>query len=260
MLSYQHSYHAGNAADVHKHAALCVALAYMTRKDKALSYLESHAGRGLYDLGSAAAARTGEAAQGAGRLLDRFAPDHPYRRALDAIRRDHGGAAYPGSPLLAQRILRRFDRIDLAELHPAEHAALVAAMPASPNTRIHHRDGIEMVKALTPPDPRRGLMLVDPSWEIRSDYQAMARLLPAIHRKWGVGVLMLWYPILADDRHVAMVETLGRSIPGLFRHEVRFPPARAGHGMRGSGLVVVNPPWDLERRASELSHVFEEDE
>lgn len=259
MLSYQHSYHAGNAADVHKHAGLALALDWMTRKDKALTYLETHAGRGLYDLTGDAARQTGEAAQGVGRLLGRLPADHPYVAALAAVRLAQGATAYPGSPLLAAHLLRRFDRIELAELHPAEHAALAAAMPESPNTRIHHRDGLEMAKALTPPDPHRGLMLIDPSWELRDDYARLAALLPAIHRKWGVGVLMLWYPLLADKRHLPMVRALRTALPDILLHEVRFAPARKGHGMRGSGLAIVNAPHGFTLRAKELSAIFEED-
>ncbi|CTQ31647.1 23S rRNA (adenine(2030)-N(6))-methyltransferase RlmJ [Jannaschia rubra] len=258
MLSYQHGYHAGNAADVHKHALLSWTLAYMVRKDKAISYLETHAGRGAYDLDGPAAAVTGEARTGVDRLLHRFPPDHPYVAALTRFRAENGARSYPGSPLLAALTLRPFDKIDLAELHPAEHGALIEAMPAGPNTRIHRRDGLEMAKALTPPDPRRGLMLIDPSWEVKADYTRLATLLPVIHRKWGVGVLMLWYPILPDRRHLPMTRTLRDAMPEALVHEVRFPPARPGHGMEGSGMVVVNPPWGMEGEMARLSRIFEE--
>lgn len=257
MLSYQHAYHAGNAADVHKHALLSSALAYLTNKDKALSYLETHAGRGLYDLSDAAAIRTGEAEQGVARLLQRFPETHPYRRVMAEFRADHTATAYPGSPLIAARLLRRFDRIDLAELHPQEFAALNTAMPPSPNTRIHQRDGLEMAKALTPPDPRRGLMLIDPSWEVRADYGRLAALVPRLHRKWGVGIVMMWYPILADRRHLPMVRALREDIPEIMIHEVRFPPARDGHGMEGSGMAVINAPWGLAEEAERLTEIFE---
>lgn len=258
MLSYQHGFHAGNAADVHKHALLAWSLAYLTRKDKALSYIETHAGRAFYDLSDATARKTGEAVQGVDRLLPRFAPDHPYARVLADIRGERGTTSYPGSPLIAARLLRRFDRIDLSELHPQEHAALIEAMPQAPNTRIHKRDGLEMAKALTPPDPRRGLLLIDPSWEIRDDYVRMAQFLPMLHRKWGVGVLMLWYPILPDRRHLPMTHALREALPEMMMiHEVRFPPARAGHGMEGSGMAVVNPPWGLDAEAGRLNAIFE---
>ncbi|WP_371157620.1 23S rRNA (adenine(2030)-N(6))-methyltransferase RlmJ [Jannaschia sp. 2305UL9-9] len=259
MLSYQHSFHAGNAADVHKHALLAFALDYLTRKDKALSYLESHAGRGLYDLSDAMARRTGEASAGVARLEQRFAPDHPWRRTLDAIRKEHGPTCYPGSPLFAAHLLRRFDSLHFAELHPQEHAALTESLPRNPNTRIYKRDGLEMAKALTPPDPRRGLMLIDPSWEVRADYETIARLVPTIHAKWNVGIIMLWYPLLVDRRHAPMLRALKAAVPDLLVSEVSFPPAREGHGMIGSGMAVINAPWGLADEAGRIADLFKEE-
>ncbi|MEM7641781.1 MAG: 23S rRNA (adenine(2030)-N(6))-methyltransferase RlmJ [Pseudomonadota bacterium] len=259
MLSYQHGYHAGNAADVHKHVLLAAALDYLGRKDKPFTYLETHAGRGLYDLSDAAARKTGEASQGVERLLARFPATHPWRRIVEAERAATGPTAYPGSPRIAARLARPGDRLHLAELHPREHDALVAAMADRPGVSIHRRDGLEMAKALTPPDPRRGLMLIDPSWEVRADYQHLAKLLPVIHGKWNVGVLMLWYPILADGRHRPMVDALRGALPDALIHEVAFPPARDGHGMRGSGMVVVNPPWGLDAEIPHLDAAFGRD-
>lgn len=259
MLSYQHAYHAGNAADVHKHALLATALDYLVRKDKPLSYMETHAGRGLYDLASPAALQTGEARAGVERLLGRLPGRHPYVALLSQVHADLGPAAYPGSPLLAARMLRSKDRIDLAELHPAEHAALLDAMAGFANVRVHRRDGLEMIRAILPPMPRRGLLLIDPSWEIRDEYARMAALLPRLHRVWSVGILMLWYPILPDRRHAPMVAALRDAIPQAMVQEVRFPPAKAGHGMQGSGMFVVNPPWRLEDVAATIAAAFAEE-
>lgn len=258
MLSYQHAYHAGNAADVHKHALLAAALDYLVRKDKPLTYLETHAGRGLYDLSGAMARRTGEAGAGVGRLLTRLPAHHPYVSLMSRVRAEFGADAYPGSPLIAARLLRPDDRILLAELHPAEHATLDAAMAGFANVRVHRRDGLEMARAMLPPTPRRGLALIDPSWEVRAEYARLAELLPRLHRVWGVGVLMLWYPILADRRHAPMLAALRAAIPAAMVHEVRFPPARAGHGMEGSGMLVVNPPWGLEEAAAAIGAAFAE--
>ncbi len=124
MLSYQHGYHAGNLADVHKHALLAVMLDYLTRKPKPLFYLETHAGRALYDLQSIEARKTGEAAQGIGRVEGWFAPDHPYARILAAVRADHGPAAYPGSPLIAAYGLRDIDTLHLSHLHNSQLPAI----------------------------------------------------------------------------------------------------------------------------------------
>ena len=254
MLSYQHAYHAGNLADVHKHSLLAVALDYMTRKDKPLTYIETHAGRAFYDLSGAEAAKTGEARAGIARAGAWFDADHPYARTLAAARAEGGPDAYPGSPWIARHLLRPHDRIHLAELHPQEHAALTRALPG---VDVRQADGPALALSLAPPDPRRGLCLIDPSWEIKDDWRAMPDLLAKLHAKWNVGVLMLWYPVLASGAHSAMSRALDDlAVDDALKHEVRFPPAREGHGMIGSGLFVVNPPWGLDQAAEALSRRF----
>jgi len=252
MLSYQHHYHAGNAADVHKHAVLAWILAYLIRKPKPLSYIETHAGRGRYDLSDSAALKTGEAAQGVRRLEPALPNDHPWRRCLRETRAAHGPDAYPGSPLLAALGLRSCDSLHLAELHPGEHAGLRAALAFS-RARIHHVDGFQMARALCPPTPRRGLMFVDPSYEVKAEYDRLPGQLAGIARTWNVGILMLWYPVLPSAAHAPMLDTLGAAFPGAHRHEVAFPAARAGHRMTGSGLFVVNPPYGLAEETRRLS-------
>lgn len=251
MLSYQHAYHAGNLADVHKHAALAWTLDYLTRKPKPLSYVETHAGRGLYDLAGPEAEKTGEAARGIARAATWFAPTHPYRRAIAEIRAAQGPDAYPGSPLIARMLLRETDRLHLAELHPGEHDRLRAAV-FGPNVTHHRRDGLEMAFSLCPPVPRRGLLLIDPSWEVKADYTAIPRQIGQIARSWNVGVVMLWYPVLAEAAHAPMLRGLASRFPEALRHEIRFPPARAGHRMLGSGLFVVNPPFGLDAALAAL--------
>ncbi len=256
MLSYQHAYHAGNAADVHKHAALAVMLDYLAAKPKPLTYLETHAGRGLYFLDAPEAARTGEAAAGIGRLEAAFPPGHPYRRALAAVRAAHGPAAYPGSPLVAAQLMRPGDRMHLAELHPQEVAALREAM-AGRGADIRAEDGFAMARALLPPMPRRGLILIDPSWEVKTDYARLPGLIAALHRRWPVGVIVLWYPLLAGAPQAGLTAALhALALPGALRHEVAFPPARPGHGMTGSGLFVVNAPYGFRDEAGRLSALF----
>ena len=249
MLSYQHAYHAGNLADVHKHAALAWALAYLTAKPKPLSYIETHAGRGLYRLSGPEAQKTGEAEAGVRVAEPWFAPDHPYRRLLEAVRAEHGPDAYPGSPVIAARSLRPGDRMHLAELHPAEFLALKQALPG---VHVQQRDGGQMALALCPPEPRRGLCLIDPSYEVKDDYEALPRLMARLHRKWPVGCLMLWYPVLTTGAQAPMLRALHAALPEALTHEVGFAPARAGHRMVGSGLFVVNPPYGL---AAELARI-----
>lgn len=255
MLSYQHAYHAGNAADVQKHALLAWMIDAMAAKPKAMTYIETHAGRGLYALDGAEARKTGEAAQGIGRLAARLAPDHPYRRCIDAVRAAHGPAAYPGSPVIAGLLLRVFDRIVVAELHPQEHAALVQAM-APFEADVRREDGFALARAICPPMPRRGMLVIDPSYEVKEDYARLPRLVAEIARKWPVGVIVLWYPILTGGAHAPMLAALEAAHPQGFRHEVRFPPVREGHRMVGSGLFVLNPPWGLEAEAARISALF----
>ncbi|MGN7869807.1 Ribosomal RNA large subunit methyltransferase J [Paracoccus haematequi] len=255
MLSYQHAYHAGNLADLHKHALLAAALDYLTRKDKPLSYLETHAGRGLYRLDGAEATKTGEARAGIQRAeaQEWLPPDHPLLRALTQVRRSHGPLAYPGSPLIAAHFLRRGDSAHLAELHPAEYDALtqVAGFAA-----LHRQDGFQMAQAVCPPTPRRGMILIDPSYEVKADYAAIPRQIGLIARKWNVGVIALWYPILTDNRHAPMLEALTAAHPDALRSQVSFPPARPGHSMIGSGMWVLNAPYGLADEAARLDATF----
>ncbi|PJI91230.1 23S rRNA (adenine2030-N6)-methyltransferase [Yoonia maricola] len=257
MLSYQHIYHAGNLADVHKHSMLAWALSYMIRKDKPLSYLETHAGRGLYDLQDDAALKTGEAAKGIALAQSWFPSDHPYVQVLDRIHAKHGASAYPGSPLIAAESLRPVDTIHLSELHPQEFAALENNM--GPYGGIfRQKDGWEMAMSLCPPEPRRGLLLIDPSFEVKSDYDTIPGTIAKLHRKWGVGVIMLWYPILTDAPHAPMINALQAAVPGAVTHEVRFPPARPGHHMVGSGLFAVNAPYGFTEEAARLTALFQD--
>lgn len=255
MLSYQHAFHAGNLADLHKHALLAWMLDYLTAKPKALSYLETHSGRGLYDLGSDAARKTGEAEAGITRALaEGWLPqDHPLLRALASVRSFYGPDAYPGSPLIAEALLRQEDTLHLAELHPAEMAALEQVVLFA---KLHHQDGFAMANALCPPMPRRGMLLIDPSFEVKDDYETIPRFVAKIAQKWNVGIIALWYPLLVDGRHGAMMRALQQQFPEALRHEVHFRPARAGHGMIGSGMFVVNPPYGIETETARLDRIF----
>lgn len=244
MLSYQHAYHAGNAADVHKHTVLSVLLEMLTRKARRVTYMETHAGRGLYDLSGAEAAKTGEAATGIARAT---LPDGPYARAVSACRARDGETTYPGSPLIAAELLRDGDRIALMELHPGEHGQLRTTMRGT-GAEVHRRDGFEGVRALSPPKPRKGLVLVDPSYEIKSDYADAARFAKGLLGRWAEAVILIWYPILATPRHRDLLDPLRPLSP--FVHEVDFPATRAG-GMEGSGLALLNAPFGAPARITE---------
>ncbi len=248
-------YHAGNMADVHKHMLLATALDYLTRKDKPLTYIETHAGRGLYDLTAPQAQQTEEAAAGIGRLLARLDTSHPYVRAIAQVRVRFGPATYPGSPLIAAELLRPADSLHLAELHPGEFTALETAMFGKA-ARCHHKDGFALALSLCPPMPRRGLVLIDPSYEIKSDYAAIPKFIGQLTKAWNVGIVCLWYPLLTSQAHGPMLQKLSQRYPDALRHEVRFAPARKEHRMVGSGMFVINPPFGLDDEAKRMETLF----
>lgn len=251
MLSYQHGYHAGGPADVHKHAVLAALLDGLTRKERPVTVMESHAGRGLYNLIDDMASKTGEASRGVLRLSPAA---HPYWTALKAVRAQSGADAYPGSPGISRALLRKQDKLVLMELHPAEHAALKAEF-AGPGVSVHRRDGREGLRALTPPDPRRGLALIDPSYEVKGEYLETAMLGLEIYARWAEGVIMIWYPIMPDDRQTQLTDVIGVTLgEDSIRDEVMFvePPAR---GMIGSGVIVINPPFGANQMLDQAHRI-----
>ena len=235
MLSYQHAYHAGGPADLHKHAALAALIALMTRKPRGITVMDSHAGRGLYDLAGPEASKTGEAARGIARIEPR---EGPFATALGAARAAAGPAGYPGSPMVARSLMRPQDRLVLYELHPREHAALETAL-SGPGATIHRRDGHGALADLAPPTPRRGLVLIDPSYETKSEYDQVVETVHALLRRWPQAAVLVWYPVLPAGRHQPLVDALAS--PRTVRDEVALaePPAR---GMTGSGLLGLNLP------------------
>lgn len=248
MLSYQHAYHAGSLADVHKHSLLCAMLDYMLQKDKPFSYVETHAGRGLYDLSAPEAEKTGEAKAGILRLLaeEKIPNDHPYRSVLARIQQQYGKNFYPGSPMIAATMLRACDRIHLAEKHPQEISALRCNLSFS-KAHIYAEDGYQKASALLPPTPRRGMLLVDPSYEIKGEYKAVVDFIAGIHRKWPAGVIALWYPILSSKLHAPMIEALEKlSLPKPLRHEVLFVSSHSAHRLQGSGMFIIKAPFGVE--------------
>ncbi|NRA31165.1 MAG: 23S rRNA (adenine(2030)-N(6))-methyltransferase RlmJ [Parvularculaceae bacterium] len=240
MLSYQHAYHAGNPADVHKHFALAEVLRLLTVKDRGVSYLETHAGRGLYDLSSEEAQKTGEAAEGI--TLVPSTDDIAFFKALAAVRAEYGDTAYPGSPMVAAKLLRPQDRMVFIERHPQEHAALRRAMKRS-GAEIHHRDAFEGARAVVPLNPRRGLVLIDPPYEVKTDYADTGKLAADLRRRWPEAAVMVWYPILRAGRHTELLAATEE--PDRIVHEVTFD-LKGGQGMTGSGLLLLGAPYGTD--------------
>ncbi|MBV9726124.1 MAG: 23S rRNA (adenine(2030)-N(6))-methyltransferase RlmJ, partial [Gammaproteobacteria bacterium] len=259
-MKYRHSFHAGNFADVHKHVALLALLRAMKRKEKGFLYLETHAGRGSYDISGGSA----EAAAGIGRMLQAEPAASELRDYLELVTafrtRDARQQLYPGSPLIAATELRAQDRAVLIELRGAEaHAleqALAAAQPGrSLNARVERGDGFARLRAFLPPSERRGLILLDPPYEEREDFGRVSAALIEAARRFPTGVLALWYPI-KDERTIApwqaaclrALQAATASQPLVLVSELWLYPRDSLVALNGSGLLIVNPPWLIHER------------
>jgi 23S rRNA (adenine2030-N6)-methyltransferase len=255
MLSYRHGFHAGNAGDVLKHAALAAVLSLLTRKDKPLCYLESHAGAGRYDLADARARKTSEHRAGIGRLWDRDdAPAvlEPYLRAVHAENPDGVLRRYPGSPAVAAALLRPDDRLVLMELNANDGETLRAAFRDDRRVAMHRRDGYEGLLALVPPRERRGLALLDPSYEVESDYADVVTTVAAAHARWPGGCYAIWYPLLERPLSRRLERALvGTGLRRILCGEVTID-RRDGPGMKGAGMLWVAPPYTLDAALREV--------
>jgi 23S rRNA (adenine2030-N6)-methyltransferase len=250
MLSYLHEFHAGNHADVLKHVALLALLSRLKANAKPLRYIETHAGAGGYELGSAAALKNREFEGGIGRVWDATEAPPAVERWLDLVRRYNGGAAklsrYPGSPWLARELLSETDSIFLFELHPAEHHMLERRLGSDPRVHILRQDGLEGCIGLVPPPERRGAVFVDPSYEVADEPARVLDALAKLHRRFATVVCAVWYPVI-ERRSVTRLERAVREsgITHVDLYELAVRPDGEGGGLTGSGLLVVNPPWKL---------------
>jgi 23S rRNA (adenine2030-N6)-methyltransferase len=255
-MKYRHHFHAGNFADVHKHVALLALLAALGRKDKGFLYLETHAGRGAYSVPTHGAGDVAhEAEAGVGRVVGASFQAEELRRYVDrvsAFRKARGDRrAYPGSPLLAAGELRSQDRGIAVEIQPQEARALELALGAGALLRVETGDGFERIRAHLPPQERRGLTFIDPPYEeTRRDFERITAAASEAVRRFESGVICAWYPI-KDDRDVASWKSaFGRAL----NREVLFSelwlfPRDSRVGLNGSGLAIVNPPFQFAERA-----------
>jgi 23S rRNA (adenine2030-N6)-methyltransferase len=259
-MNYRHAFHAGNFADVHKHAVLGRVLAHLRLKPAAFRIVDTHAGAGRYDLSRPEPARTGEWRQGIARVWQASLsaePQHllaPYLDAVSAFNPGRTLGVYPGSPLIAQSLLRSQDRLIACEVEPTAATSLAAALRHDRRAKALALDGWTALGAYVPPKERRGLVLVDPPFEEAADFARLAHALAAAYRKWPTGIYMLWYPIKERDAPDALARRLRRlAVPKLLRTELTLNQPRAEGGLFGSGLIVVNPPYTLE---AELRHLM----
>ena len=260
-MNYDHRYHAGNFADVFKHVVLARILIHFQRKPTPFRVIDTHAGAGWYDLAAEAADRTGEWRAGIGRVDPAAMPEDaraliaPY---LDAVGEAICGAApYPGSPALAMRLTRPLDRMIFCELHPPTFAALRASVGRDRRVKVIALDGYTGLNAFIPPVERRGLIVIDPPFEAADEFARMSAAILAAHAKWREGIVLAWYPI-KDRRGVEhLASAVARAgLPDTLRLEFAVAPARDG-ALAASGLLVVNPPYTLEREMACLLPVLE---
>jgi 23S rRNA (adenine2030-N6)-methyltransferase len=257
VLSYRHAYHAGNHADVLKHLILLQIAEYLGEKPAPFWIIDTHAGAGRYALESAHATRLGEYRDGIGRLWDAKGLPPAVTDYVDLVRQlnpDGQLRHYPGSPWLARQMLRESDRLRLYELHSTDQQLLQECFRgAGRQVTITAGDGFAGLKAVLPPPPRRALVLIDPSYETRSDYTAVIKALQDALKRFPTGTYALWYPLLAkvESRQLPdRLKSLGASDWLLATLEVKAP-ARDGFGMHGSGMFIINPPWTLEKKLHE---------
>ena len=254
-MNYRHAFHAGNFADVFKHALLAVLLQYLKTKDKPFFVLDSHAGLGLYDLSDERSLRTGEWRDGIARVLTRSdapAPLAPYLAAVRDVNEGEGLRWYPGSPRLIRNLLRDQDRLAAVEMHPEDSRLLADEFAGDPAVRIHTMDGYSALKSLLPPPERRGLVLVDPPFEKTDEFAQLARGLKEAHRRWATGIFMLWYPIKNRDSVATFhAEVAALAIPRTMAVELRLEAEQPSR-LIGCGIVLVNPPWTFEAEAASI--------
>lgn len=249
MLSYRHAFHAGNHADVLKHWVLVQCLQYLKRKDKPFLYLDTHAGAGLYPLCNEVANRTGEHRRGIGRLWSATAPPQ-FADYLSVVRRFNPDdlTRYPGSAVIAASLLRGEDRLCAVELQTDDRDLLTQHLSGRKNLQVVAGDGFQQVKAQLPPISRRGLVLIDPPYEMTEDYSRVVQAVRDGLRRFASGIYLVWYPLLNNPRARQLPGRL-RAISGLRWLDVSLqvqakPP---GYGMYGSGMFVVNPPYLLRQ-------------
>ncbi|HEX7029541.1 MAG TPA: 23S rRNA (adenine(2030)-N(6))-methyltransferase RlmJ [Gammaproteobacteria bacterium] len=253
MLSYRHAFHAGNFADVHKHAAWLLGIRSLQGKTAPFCLLDAYAGAGVYDLDAEAARKTGEWENGIGRLLEGENLPPALAAYRDAVREFNGRGRVtrcPGSPALAAMSLRERDRLVCLELHPADHPALKSFLGRDSRVHVHRRDAREGLPALLPPPEKRGLVLIDPPYEQAAEYSDVPKTILAACARWSTGSYLLWYPLLAGNPHRPMLAALadGGVSKMLVQELLLFPDAP---GLRGSGIAWINPPWQADAALAE---------
>ena len=279
MLSYQHSFHAGNHADVLKHLTLVAVLERLNLKTKPYFFLDTHAGDGIYNLNSAQALQNSEAKTGILQLkLNRQLGNDENNNVkgnsalfdsyVNIVNQYIGEQQYPGSPMVASALLRKGDKAFAAELHPQAFEALQRSCRPT-GIKAQHRDGYEVLNAVLPPTPNRGAVLIDPPYEQMSEYQQVVDAVTKAIKRWPIGIYMIWYPLLSDTREdrktneivnnpkSALAEKMlfqfsGLKVKSVLNIQLCSQKPSEKVGMYGSGMCILNPPWHLDNDLQEI--------
>ena len=260
MLSYRHAFHAGNFADVLKHSVLSLVLDYMTRKEKGFHYIDSHSGAGMYQVTDEYAQKTGEYKDGIAKLTTEGVSnsDLPESLALyvNLINQLNGNSeleVYPGSPGIAKAFVRRQDSTHLFELHPTDIQHLEEFCYRWKKVFVKQSDGYQGVLGLLPPPSRRGLVLIDPPYELKEDYHKAVNTIIKAYKKFATGTYILWYPVVKRDLVEQMKYNFMKSdVKNLLQVEFCLSEDTEEYGMTGTGLFIVNPPWELTKQLEEI--------
>lgn len=266
MLSYRHAFHAGNHADVLKHYVLGLVLAHAKQKDKPFWYIDTHAGAGMYSLSEGYATQNAEFEQGIDKLITATDLPKPLADFVAQIKSFNTGNTldlYPGSPAIAQDYLRADDKMRLFELHPNDCKILIENFKGqgqykNSQTKIEMQDGFTGIKAYLPPPPRRAVVLIDPPYEDKQDYQHVVNCIKDSLNRFATGTYMVWYPLLQRDEPHEMIENLMQlNMPNWLHVAMTIhAPSEDGYGMHGSGLFIINPPWTLPNTLAETMPIL----
>ena len=252
MLSYRHSYHAGNHADVLKHIVLTLCIESLKEKEKPFLYLDTHSGAGRYLLRSEHAEKTGEYLSGINLLWQQSNIPELLNTYISVLRRYNPFEEikyYPGSPLIAKQLLREQDKLNLTELHPTDYPLLKQEFSKDKRTKVLREDGFSQLKSKLPPLSRRGIILIDPSYEIKDDYQKIPAALFKAYKRFATGIYLIWYPVVSRTQTQKMIDNIvNLGIKRISQFELAIKPDNNQKGMTASGMIVINPPWKLHEK------------
>ncbi len=256
MLSYRHSYHAGNHADVLKHIVLTLCINSLKEKDKAFLYLDTHSGAGRYLLQSEHAEKTGEYLSGINLIWQQNDIPAPIESYLSLLKRYNPFETlkyYPGSPLIAKQLLREQDKLNLTELHSTDYPLLRQEFSKDKRAKVLKEDGFAQLKSKLPPESRRGIVLIDPSYEIKEDYLKIPAALVEAYKRFATGIYLIWYPVVSRTQTQRMINAIVDSgIKRISQYELAIKPDNNQKGMTASGMIVINPPWKLHEQMNTI--------